>query len=174
MMRIELTIGGDKFLAEFGMEDGVLARLVLTSIFDRWLAAVRNPPPPPAEEPVTLRIVPFRVVPGPDGGFMLLLTATQKCGLTVDPRDSRGNVAPLDGAPTWTVSDPTILLLSVADDGLSAEVSAVGVLGTAQVNVSADARIGPDVKTIAGTLDVEVKASEAVTIGISSGAPAEQ
>lgn len=102
----------------------------------------------------------------------LTLTDIDLCVLTIDPSkilDKRGNPAPLDGAPSWESSDPAKVAIEPAADGMSATISAVGPLGTAQVIVSADARLGPDTKTITGTLDVEVTASEAATIEITPG-----
>jgi len=49
-----------------------------------------------------------------------------------------------------------------------------GVVGTAQVNVVADSRIGEEVNEIAEVLDVQVLPAEAVSLGISAGAPEEQ
>jgi len=104
---------------------------------------------------------------------MLLLTDTQKATLTLDPRDAKGKKAVLDGVPVWTVADETIATLVVSSDGLTADVVAVDV-GATQVNVTADARIGPEVKEIVGTLDVQVSGGEAVSLNISAGAPTEQ
>jgi len=42
------------------------------------------------------------------------------------------------------------------------------------VNVSADADLGDGVTTIAGTLDVTVAASQAVSLNISAGTPVNQ
>lgn len=102
----------------------------------------------------------------------LTLTDLDQCLLTIDPagvKDAKGNPAPLDGAPSWESSNPEVLVVAPAADGMSATVSAIGPLGSAQVTVSADARLGPDTKTITGTLDVEVTASEAATIEITPG-----
>lgn len=104
---------------------------------------------------------------------MLLMTSVQKATLTLDPRDAKGHPAALDGAPSWTVADPTVATVEVADDGLSAVVVAQGV-GVTQVNVVADAKIGPEVKELAGVLEVQVSAAEAVTLGISASTPEDQ
>jgi len=103
---------------------------------------------------------------------MLLLTTTQKATLSLDPRDAKGNPAPLDGVPSWTVADASVATLDVSPDGLFATINAAAV-GATQVNVTADARIGPDVREISGVLDVQVSPAEAVTLGISAG-PAEE
>ncbi len=105
---------------------------------------------------------------------MLVLTDVQKVSLAIAPKSAAGNPAPVDGVPTWSSSDESVLVLTVSDDGLSAEAETTGKLGTAQVNVSADADLGDGVKTIAGVLDIEVKASEAVTLDISAGTPTDK
>lgn len=102
---------------------------------------------------------------------MLQLTDVQKCTLTIAPVDAAGNPATLDGAPAWTSSNPTVLDVVAGADGLTAVVTALGPLGDSQVSVSADARVGPDVVTLTGTLDVNVAASEATTLGITAGTP---
>lgn len=102
---------------------------------------------------------------------MLILTDVQKVALAIAPKSAAGNPAPVDGAPQWSSSDETILTLTVAEDGLSAEAVTTGKLGIAQVNVTADARLGEGVETITGVLDIEVKASEAVSLDISAGTP---
>ncbi len=114
------------------------------------------------------------IEPRKDNIKMLLLTDVQKATLSIAPVDAKGNPAPVDGAPSWSVSDPTLLDIAPADDGLSAVVTARGPLGSGQVNVQADADLGAGVTTIAGTLDVTVSASQATTLNIAAGAPEPQ
>jgi len=101
----------------------------------------------------------------------LILTDEQQVSLSIDPRTAAGNAAQVDGIPVWQVSDAAILTLVVAEDGKSAVVKSAGPVGTSQVSVSADADLGEGVRTITGTLDIEVKAAEAVTLGITAGTP---
>jgi hypothetical protein len=105
---------------------------------------------------------------------MLILTDVQKVTLSVAPVSKAGNPAVLDGAPKWTVSDETVLTVAVAEDGLSAVVSSTGKIGKAQVSVLADADIGEGVTELAGVLDIEVKASAAVSMGLEAGTPVEK
>lgn len=105
---------------------------------------------------------------------MLVLTDTQKATLTLDPRTAKGAPARLDGVPQWSSSNPAVATIEPAADGLSAVVRATAT-GTTQINVVADADLDAnEVRELTGVLDVEVKASEAVTLGISAGAPEEQ
>lgn len=102
---------------------------------------------------------------------VLILTDAQKVRLSVGFTNPVGNPAPVDGVPQWTVSDENIIDLQVAADGLSAEAITKGPLGTAQVTVTADADMGEGTRSITGTLDLEVRASEAVAVGITAGTP---
>jgi len=105
---------------------------------------------------------------------MLILTDVQKVALAIAPKSAAGNPAAVDGVPVWSSSDETVLTLTVAADGFSAEAVTTGKLGVAQVNVTADADLGDGTKTITGVLDVEVKASEAVALDIGAGAPTDK
>ncbi len=103
----------------------------------------------------------------------LILQDDQKVTLAVRPIDAAGNPAAIDGAPAWTVegANPEILTLAPSADGLSCEALTVGPLGTCQVKVAADARIGPEVKTITGVLDIEVRGGEAVSLAVDASVP---
>jgi len=101
----------------------------------------------------------------------LVLTDEQKVPLVLAPKTAAGNPAALDGAPVWTVSDETVLELTVSEDGLSASVAAKG-LGSAQVSVVADADLDEgETREISGVLDIVVVAAEAASLGISAGVP---
>lgn len=76
--------------------------------------------------------------------------------------DAKGNPAKVDGVPAWSSSDPAILDVVAAADGMSATVTPVGPLGTAQVKIEADADLGAGVTTIITLADVEVVGGEAV------------
>ena len=103
----------------------------------------------------------------------LTLSVTQKVELHLQPVDSRGNPAPVDGAPAWDVSDPSLIDLVPSTDGLSAVAAAKGPLGHVQITARADARLGPDVREIMGGLEIDLVPAEAVALGISAGEPAE-
>ncbi len=100
-----------------------------------------------------------------------ILSDLQQVKLSFRAVDAIGNPAKVDGVPTWDSSDRTIMDLLADEDGMGAVAFAVGNLGTAQVSVQADARMGPETKTIVGTLDFEVVASEAVSITLNPGEP---
>ncbi len=104
---------------------------------------------------------------------MLSLSSIQKCVVSITPVDKKGHPASIDGVPVWTVSADGIVSLFPAPDGLSCEIVAE-TPGSCQVNVSADADLGSGVKTITGTLDVTVTASEAAGFTINTGAIEDQ
>lgn len=89
--------------------------------------------------------------------------------LSIAPVDAAGNPAPLDGAPFWALSEPNLIEVFPAEDGLSAEARPLGKLGMAQVVVTADARLGPDIKNITGIYQINIVGGEAVSLGISAG-----
>lgn len=102
---------------------------------------------------------------------VLVLTDLQKCTISVAFTDAAGNPATVDGTPTWTSSDPSIILVTPADDGMSAVATTVGPLGTSQVAVTADADLGAGITPVTGTLDIQVIASQAVAASIATGTP---
>ena len=109
-----------------------------------------------------------------ENGMPLLLTDTQKVTLSIQPVDAKGFAAKVDGVPVWSVSDPTIGTIAVVGvTGLSATFTAL-LPGVCQVNVTADADLGPGVTSISGTLDVQVEPGQAVSLSITAGAPVAQ
>lgn len=88
--------------------------------------------------------------------------------VSIQPVDAAGNPAPVDGAPVWASSD-TRLTVTPTEDGLSAVLTPRGDLGAVQVSVSADALLGPEVRTLTGLLDVQIVGGEAVALSIATG-----
>lgn len=105
---------------------------------------------------------------------MLILTDSQQVDLSVAFLDKANNPAPVDGTPTWSSSDETVVTLTVAADGLSATAVTTGTLGTAQVSVTADADLGEGTTAISGVLDITVQAGAAVVANINAGTPTEK
>jgi hypothetical protein len=98
----------------------------------------------------------------------------QQFTVGIAPKSKAGNPAPVQGIPAWSSSDETVLLVTPAEDGMSAVVKAVGPTGAASVKVSADADLGEGVKTIEGILNVGVEAGEAADFGFVVGDVTEQ
>lgn len=105
---------------------------------------------------------------------LAILTDTQKASMTVKYESAAGNPAVVDGAPVWASSNAAILEVTASPDGMSAVARSVGPAGPAQVSVTADADMGEGTKEIVFVQDFEVKAGQAVTGGITVGAPEEQ
>ncbi len=123
----------------------------------------------------TAAVIEFWLV-NPDGtrskiNMAFTMTDVQSAPLAVTITDARGNPAKVDGVPVWESSDPTVLTVTAAADGMSATIAAVGPIGTAQVKFTADADLGPGVTSLVGLLDVEIIASQAVNVVITPGAP---
>lgn len=99
----------------------------------------------------------------------LTLTDIQHDSLSIAAVDAAGNPTTLPaGSVTWGSSNPAVAAVTPSADGMSADVAAVGPLGTAQVTVS----VAVDANTtLTGSLDVTVVASAAATIQISAGTP---
>lgn len=100
----------------------------------------------------------------------LILTVDQKCALSGAFSDKHGNAARIDGKPIWNTSDASIVGLNHSDDGFSC-VAVAGSVGTAQVTFSGDADLGDGVRQVIATLDIEIHPLEAISAGISAGAP---
>lgn len=105
---------------------------------------------------------------------MLILTDTQEVDLAVAFTDKKNNPATVDGAPTWSSSDPTIVTVVASADGLTAVATAVGPLGQAQISATGDADRGEGVRPVTAVLDITVQASDAVVAAVNAGAPREQ
>jgi hypothetical protein len=86
-----------------------------------------------------------------------------KVAMRVDYVDAHDNPARVDGAVTWTSSDPTVVSV-VADskDTQNALITAAGKLGAAQITAEADADLGDGVRELLTLLDITVVAGEAV------------
>lgn len=100
-----------------------------------------------------------------------ILTDLQKVPVSIAFVDVAGNPAKVDGVPQWGTSDPTVLLVTPAEDGMSAEVVTVGPLGSAQISVKADADLGEGIKEIISVQGFEVVGSEAVAANFTVGTP---
>lgn len=101
----------------------------------------------------------------------MVLKVSQKLPLSIAIVDKGGNPAKVDGAPAWSLTDPSLGALAVAEDGMSAELTPSGVIGACQIQVSVDADLGEGVKPLIGELPVEFVAGDAATVSIAAGIP---
>ena len=104
--------------------------------------------------------------------MQVTLTDVQGVAAAISVVTAKGNPAAIDGQPVWASSDEAGVTVTPAPDGMSAQISAVGPLGTYQVTVEVDADLGAGVKPLIGILDVIVVASEAVSVSFGLGTPA--
>lgn len=99
------------------------------------------------------------------------LKLSQKLPLAVEFLDKFNNPAPVDGVPSWSVTDPSLAQIVPAADGLSAELIPIGPLGSFKVQCSADADLGEGLKPILGELDIDLLPAEASVVNIKAGTP---
>lgn len=94
-----------------------------------------------------------------------VLSDSQQTTVAVAFKDKRGNVTKADGIPAWTVSDPALLAVTPAADGLTAAVAAVGPVGAGSVT----AKLGG----VSASLDVQVVAGPPASAVVTAGDPVE-
>jgi hypothetical protein len=122
-------------------------------------------------------IGPFtsRATPPPEPTVpTVILPTDQKATVTLAPKDAFGNPGAVDTsqhAPVWGVSDPALLSVTPAADGLSAVFVAVGPVtasgAVVQGTVRADVDLGEGVEDLVGTVDFQVVAGKVVDLGPS-------
>lgn len=100
-----------------------------------------------------------------------IISADQELDLELVISDQYGNSATVDGLPTWTSGEDSIVALVPSGDGFRAVASAVGPVGTAQVSVRADADLGEGLREIVAVLDIEVVGGEARLVALNAGEP---
>ena len=98
---------------------------------------------------------------------MFRLGDTKRCYVGFTGVDGAGNAAPLEDVVLGS-SNPDIMVVG-KDPELGLYFEAVGPLGTAQLQIQADAAPGADVATIYGTEDIEVVPTQAVSIRAQFG-----
>lgn len=137
------------------------------------------PPPPPASKPM---------MDFDEGPFVSLPMKEIAMGVTVlrDSQFTTLRCRPLDAAkmpvaldpgvvPTWQVSDPNVLTIEPAADGLSCKVTSTVALGTAggtlgNAQVTCDAVLA-DQTDIKGIKDYTVGSGPAVVMGFDEDTP---
>lgn len=106
------------------------------------------------------------------------MSYSQKVSVELAPQDSNGNPATVEPGSVQVVSANQGLCTVVRDPNneLLFEVlgNNTGVVGTTQVDISADADLGQGVVTITGFIGVEITPKQAVGFGFNIGEPIEQ
>jgi hypothetical protein len=93
------------------------------------------------------------------------------CTVSVAFVDAKGKPAMVDGVPTWTVDNASVVdVLTPAADGMSATLHIMDNLGAAVLSVNADADLGSGVTNITISDTVTVIAGQAVAGNFTFGA----
>lgn len=89
----------------------------------------------------------------------------QKIRVTLSPKTAKGAPAQVEGEPIWTVEsgDATI----EPDPGALSVFIVSGNIGDSIIRVSADADLGPGVRTIEDSIELTVTAPEASSLGLT-------
>jgi len=122
----------------------------------------------------TVRIRYGGIILSFEGDWTMQLPDNMQVHADLSYVDAKGNPAAVDGAPVWSTDRPDLVTLTVAPDGLSADIAAVGPLGAAQIVVDADADLGEGTVPLKTIGSIEVIGSEAVSGTINFGAPTQQ
>jgi len=97
---------------------------------------------------------------------LMSIKAGQQVVLSLDPKDSYGNPAGLDGAPVWNLVGEGLGSLAVAQDGLTTVFTSSGLIGSATVEVAADVDLSNGVRNLGGSVVIDIEAGEAVDLGV--------
>ncbi len=101
--------------------------------------------------------------------IMYQLQADKAVEVAVGAVDKAGNPALVQGV-IWTSSDETIFTVEQnPEDPMKAKIKPVGTLGSAQIQVSADADLGEGVETLSGFADIEIVGGKAVSLNVNFG-----
>jgi hypothetical protein len=101
---------------------------------------------------------------------MVKITTEQQVRLHAAFLTAAGSPAPIEGTPEWSAAPAGVVNLIVDPDGRAALCQSVAA-GTAQVSVSADADLGTGVRTITGTIGIEVSEASAEAVEITADTP---
>lgn len=100
----------------------------------------------------------------------LKISNEQQIKVTLTPKTDTGKPAKLDGKPTWEVISGNSTV-TVADDGLSADLVSSDDPGDTEVMVKADADIGDGVEEISDIVKLSVVGAMAKNLGLAAGQP---
>lgn len=85
-------------------------------------------------------------------------------------RDRHGNTVPVPENPgfVWQTTNSDILDLEVSEDTKTVKVSATGVVGEAEVQLSVDADSNPDTPDIFGRLNIKINPGSATEVELGA------
>lgn len=107
--------------------------------------------------------------------LVVQMTSVQFVEITLAPVDLRGNPAPVENI-VWESSDPSILeIVPDTENPAHIRVNALGPVGAAQINVSADVNMDPEVvQSISDFVAFEIRVAFANSLGLSVTEPQDQ
>lgn len=88
---------------------------------------------------------------------------------SIQPVDSKGRPAKVDGIPVWTSDNEAIATVVASADGMSAEITPGTDLSPPAVTITCtlDADLGPGVTTLTAVGEITVVAAQAVTVAMT-------
>ncbi len=98
------------------------------------------------------------------------ITNEQQVNVTLHPVTATGRPATVDGPPTWTVQSGNSTV-TVAEDGLSADLISSDTPGDTEILVEADADLGQGVVPISDIIRLSVAGAQAANLGLVAGDP---
>lgn len=97
------------------------------------------------------------------------LSNIQEQDVSVRFTNAIGNPAPINGVPVWVSDNTEILQVFPSEDGMSAVIRTVGLVGNCNVTVTANASFGETPFPISGNFQVSVNESGAVNVEFTLG-----
>lgn len=103
-----------------------------------------------------------------------IMSNEQKFTATATFRDQRGTTLRIDGIPSWTVSDPTLVTLEPSVDGLTCVVRSRGSSGKGKLTCVASVHWASGPMTVTATTEFEVKDIGLIVGEISFSTPVQR
>jgi hypothetical protein len=98
----------------------------------------------------------------------LVFSIKEQASIELEYLDADGNVAPIDGIPSWTIVSGDVSIVP-SEDGLSAKIKSNGVPTTFEVLAKGDADLDADEERfLEATILGVVEAVEAVSVGFKA------
>lgn len=147
---------------------------IWTRILDRLsILALRLVPEP--KDGLIFDLKDLQLLPCPSQGASRVFTLPDSVlsfVLALNTKTLRGNPAPVDGSPVWSLSDAgsdkPVLTAEPAGDGQSCKFTVTGNLGSVQIKAKVDPDLGPGVEELTVVETCEIVAGKAAVLGFSA------
>lgn len=97
---------------------------------------------------------------------VLYLKNTEKYRVDANPITKEGYEGAIDGDLLWDIDNPSLVNITVSQDTMSCIVEPTGATGSANLMVSGDIDVGPNVVRIYNSIDVYVSAGQTYEIEV--------